>query len=251
MADAKNRFSELIDRALAGEGVTITRHGRPVVELRPVEAGPGPVRQEDLDWLRARAVGRGPVPARAYSLVASSAPVLLVSDFAAAEIASALAGRVRTAGLTADKAREAFADFDGWTTRAARRVETTAAGMRAAEAFVRRLDLALRAPDALNIAIAQREGAWSGPHQTGHAAWSAGCRAMDSRGGRMREPGRGRTALRPPNRAGGRWRTGMAPGPGSARAWPRSGASTKASRTPPLPGPRTGVERAAGFGAAA
>ncbi|MBD0270365.1 MAG: type II toxin-antitoxin system Phd/YefM family antitoxin [Acetobacteraceae bacterium] len=63
VAEAKNRLSELIDRALAGEGVAITRHGRPVVELRPVEAGPGPVRQEDLDWLRARAVGRGPVPA--------------------------------------------------------------------------------------------------------------------------------------------------------------------------------------------
>lgn len=97
--------------------------------------------------------------ARAYSLLASSSPVLLVSDFAAAEFASALARRVRTAELAADKAQEAFADFDGWTARAARRVETTAADVRAAEAFVRRLDLALRAPDALNIAIAQRQGA--------------------------------------------------------------------------------------------
>ena len=31
VAEAKNRLSELIDRALAGEGVTITRRGRPVV----------------------------------------------------------------------------------------------------------------------------------------------------------------------------------------------------------------------------
>ena len=64
VAEAKNRLSELIDRALAGEGVTITRHGRPVVELRPVEREPGPVRPEDLDWLAARAASRGPAPAQ-------------------------------------------------------------------------------------------------------------------------------------------------------------------------------------------
>lgn len=62
VAEAKNRLSDLIDRALAGEAVTITRHGRPVVELRPVEVEPGPVRPEDIDWLEARIVGSGPVP---------------------------------------------------------------------------------------------------------------------------------------------------------------------------------------------
>lgn len=97
--------------------------------------------------------------ARAYSLVGSFSPVLLVSDFAAAEFASALARRVRTGELATDKAREAFADFDGWTARAARRIETAAADVRAAEAFLRRLNLTSRAPDALNIAIAQRTGA--------------------------------------------------------------------------------------------
>jgi prevent-host-death family protein len=35
VAEAKNRLPDLIDRALAREGVTITRHGRPVVQLRP------------------------------------------------------------------------------------------------------------------------------------------------------------------------------------------------------------------------
>ena len=60
VAEAESRLSELIDRALAGEAVTITRDGRPVVELRPVEAEPGPVRTEDIDWLAARVVGRAP-----------------------------------------------------------------------------------------------------------------------------------------------------------------------------------------------
>ena len=36
VADAKNRLPSLIDKALAGEEVVITRRGTPVVELRPV-----------------------------------------------------------------------------------------------------------------------------------------------------------------------------------------------------------------------
>lgn len=38
VADAKNRLPTLIDKAEAGERVTITRHGHPVAELRPVAA---------------------------------------------------------------------------------------------------------------------------------------------------------------------------------------------------------------------
>lgn len=34
--EAKNQLSELIDRALKGEGVVITRHRQPVVELKPI-----------------------------------------------------------------------------------------------------------------------------------------------------------------------------------------------------------------------
>ena len=35
VAEAKNTLSKLIDRALEGEEVVITRHGKPVVEIRP------------------------------------------------------------------------------------------------------------------------------------------------------------------------------------------------------------------------
>jgi prevent-host-death family protein len=58
VAQARNHLSELIDRALEGEGVVITRHGRPVVELRPVGEAIAPVSPGDLDWLAARRVGR-------------------------------------------------------------------------------------------------------------------------------------------------------------------------------------------------
>lgn len=53
VAEAKNNLSKLIDLALKGEKVTITRHGAPVVELRPAPAAPRPVTAEALSQLRA------------------------------------------------------------------------------------------------------------------------------------------------------------------------------------------------------
>jgi prevent-host-death family protein len=58
VADAKNNLSELIDRALEGKGVVITRHGRPVVELRPIPPAAKPMTPEAVDWLTQRRVGR-------------------------------------------------------------------------------------------------------------------------------------------------------------------------------------------------
>ena len=40
VADAKNHLPKLIDKALAGEEVIITRRGKPVVELKPTAARP-------------------------------------------------------------------------------------------------------------------------------------------------------------------------------------------------------------------
>ena len=61
VANARNHLSELIDRALNGEGVIITRHGRPVVELTPVQPRARPVTPADLDWLAAHRVGKRPM----------------------------------------------------------------------------------------------------------------------------------------------------------------------------------------------
>jgi prevent-host-death family protein len=57
VADAKNHLPKLIDRALAGEEVVITRRGRPVVELRTAIAQPvQPKSQKEWhDWLFERA----------------------------------------------------------------------------------------------------------------------------------------------------------------------------------------------------
>jgi predicted nucleic acid-binding protein len=100
-----------------------------------------------------------PFTPRADGFLRENASVLLVSDFAAAEFASVIARHVRTREIARRDARIAFSTFDAWTARVAQRVEIGAADVKAAEAFLRRLDLKLRTPDAINIAIAQRIGA--------------------------------------------------------------------------------------------
>lgn len=57
LTEAKKTLSALIERALAGERVVITRRGRPVVELRPVAAPARQLIREDFDWLAASRVG--------------------------------------------------------------------------------------------------------------------------------------------------------------------------------------------------
>ena len=96
---------------------------------------------------------------KADSLLRSMTAVVVVSDFAAAEFASAVAKKVRTGEMIGPEARAAFADFDAWRARSAALTETRTADITAAAGFLRRLDLSLRTPDAINIAIAQRLGA--------------------------------------------------------------------------------------------
>lgn len=58
VADARNKLSELIDRAVNGEAVVITRHGKPMVELKPSTPTPKRVSKESLEWLDRVRVGR-------------------------------------------------------------------------------------------------------------------------------------------------------------------------------------------------
>jgi uncharacterized protein len=61
--------------------------------------------------------------------------------------------------LTQAAARKAFSTFDGLAPPIVKRVETSPADIKSAEAVLRRLDLPIIAPDAVNTAIAQRIGA--------------------------------------------------------------------------------------------
>jgi predicted nucleic acid-binding protein len=96
---------------------------------------------------------------RAEAAIRRDWPLLIVSDFAAAEFASAISRRVRMNRLTVDEARSAFSTFDQWITQTAQLATAASTDLLAATGFLRRLDLNLRAPDAINLAIAQRVGA--------------------------------------------------------------------------------------------
>lgn len=82
--------------------------------------------------------------------------VLVISDFAIAEFSSGVAHRCRVGKINDSGAAAVFAALDAWTMNTARRESLTAGDIGLAISLVRRLDLGLRAPDALNIAIAQR-----------------------------------------------------------------------------------------------
>ncbi len=100
-----------------------------------------------------------PLSPRADRFLRQLTSSIVVSDFAAAEFVSALAKLIRMHEISRQVAQLCLSDFDIWTNRNAQRADSAAADVKAADLFLRRLDLPLRTPDALNIAIAQRIGA--------------------------------------------------------------------------------------------
>ena len=63
VAAAKTGLPGLINRAMAGEEVIISRHGKPMVELRPAKAAHAPANTAAHErLLSGRAVLSGPAP---------------------------------------------------------------------------------------------------------------------------------------------------------------------------------------------
>ena len=74
VAEAENKLPELIDRALKGEEIVITRDGQPVAELKPIPAPLAPSRRvtrEDIEWLDKHRVGERPADIDAGTLVST------------------------------------------------------------------------------------------------------------------------------------------------------------------------------------
>ncbi len=82
----------------------------------------------------------------------------VVSDFAAAEVASALSRLMRIGDLTSEDASARLADFDAWRAAATADIDVQSSDIRLANVFVRRFELMLRAPDAVHAAICARSG---------------------------------------------------------------------------------------------
>ncbi|MBX9700960.1 MAG: PIN domain-containing protein [Acetobacteraceae bacterium] len=111
---------------------------------------------------------------RARAALASVASIA-VSSFAAAEFASAVSLRVRTRHLSRDAALRVLDVFDTWVSLSADKVEVLPADIDVAAGYVRRFDLALKAPDALHLAVASRLGL---PLLTFDARQAAAARAL-------------------------------------------------------------------------
>jgi len=104
-------------------------------------------------------VAREPTSSAVDHLVRSGDYRVVVSDFAIAEISAAIAriGRVRR--LRIEDIENRFAELDGWLSSFVGSVGITSADIAAANDLVRIHDLKLRAPDAIHLAAAQRQGA--------------------------------------------------------------------------------------------
>ena len=61
VAEAKNKFTHLLDRAENGEHVVITRHGKPIAELRPVQAMTWEEQKAKMKEITDRAKNRPPL----------------------------------------------------------------------------------------------------------------------------------------------------------------------------------------------
>jgi hypothetical protein len=91
---------------------------------------------------------------KAYLIAAEQE--LLVSDFAAAEVASVLSRLARTGVLSPMEAASRLGDFDTWRAATSSSADVHTADARLAYTYVRRFELMLRAPDALHLAMAHR-----------------------------------------------------------------------------------------------
>jgi hypothetical protein len=111
-----------------------------------------------------------PAAARAEAFLSAHPAVIVVSDFGAAEFSSAVARRVRMRDLTGGEGRLAFANFDDWIARSTSRENVIAVDIQSADRILRRLDVNLRTPDAIHIAIARRLDATLVTFERGMAA---------------------------------------------------------------------------------
>lgn len=70
VAQAKDNLSRLIDEALEGNPVTITRHGKPVARITPMTTeAPAAMTDEELDRLAKFRATQKPLPISAAEII--------------------------------------------------------------------------------------------------------------------------------------------------------------------------------------
>jgi prevent-host-death family protein len=74
--EAKNRLSELLHRAEAGETIVLTRHGKPVADLKPHEEKRG-----GINWAAGEAFKKEHGVTKVFSFIAPDFDAPLPEDF--------------------------------------------------------------------------------------------------------------------------------------------------------------------------
>lgn len=91
--------------------------------------------------------------------IATSEKPLVVSDLGTAEVSSAVSRLVRIGRLDFTQGEALLQEFDDWRADVAEPVSTVTDDIETALVYVRRFDLMIRTPDAINLAICERLGA--------------------------------------------------------------------------------------------
>lgn len=97
-----------------------------------------------------------PASTRVLRAVNSFGATVLISDFAAAEVASVASKRIRMRLDTATTANTRLAALDAFRSELRVKTSLDAEDIRAAERLVRAFELKLRAPDAIHAAVCLR-----------------------------------------------------------------------------------------------
>ncbi len=96
---------------------------------------------------------------RAVTVLGDRATRVRIADLAVAELSAAMAAVYRDRPNAAEDFAAYLGPIDAWIVSSGPLIATEAADLRTAILWVRRLDLRLRAPDALHLAICRRVGA--------------------------------------------------------------------------------------------
>jgi predicted nucleic acid-binding protein len=99
-----------------------------------------------------------PSSAAVDAIILANSGELIVSEYAAAEVASALSRLVRMGRLDEPDAKGRLSDFDEWRTSGTDLADFGAHDCRLANRYAHRFELKLRAPDTLHLAICRRLG---------------------------------------------------------------------------------------------
>lgn len=94
--------------------------------------------------------------ARARAVLATIDAPVIVSDLTMAEFASVVARRHRIEALTRTEAEAAIRQGNAWTGLHANKLAMTSTDLRQATTWIESLELPLRTPDAIHLAIALR-----------------------------------------------------------------------------------------------